>query len=130
MPAELNTSYILDSNDFNIYATETINISNIQYLSAESNRSIRITLAAAVPANSTNLFFSLNSHAFLTMDNHMNDNSSGVEITAFDQIDLSHDGSIDIVDLVIMMHQPTLQLDLNHDNDFDRKDIGLLLEQI
>ncbi|MFD0678195.1 discoidin domain-containing protein [Paenibacillus sp. GCM10027630] len=99
-------------------------------LTDSSHQTIKLSFASPVLLNETSVSISIQSGAFKTSSNELNNAIQSRPVITFKKLDLSNDNRIGVDDIVLMMSNAASQIDVNQDGVFNREDIFILLSQI
>lgn len=126
----LDETYGMDAARFQIMVN-AVPVTNAVYDSTDvSRQTIKLTFSSPVLLNATFVTLSLQSGAFKTSNNELNNAIQSRQVITFKNLDLSLDNRIGVDDVVQIIVNPALQIDANQDGIFNRKDISILLGQI
>jgi hypothetical protein len=132
LSSALDLTYSLQADHFQITANgELVTVTNAVYDAADSGgQTIKLTFSSPVLLNEAPVTLSIQSGAFKTSHNEVNNAIHSIPVIPFKKLDLSQDDLIGVDDVVLMIVNPAWQIDVNQDGVFNREDMMRIMDQI
>jgi hypothetical protein len=128
----LDNTYNIQAGNFEIIVNAVqVTVTDADYDMTDTNhQTIKLTLSSPVLLNQTLVTLSVQSGAFKTSNNELNNAIHSIPVITFKNLDLSQDNLIGVDDLVQMIGNPASQIDVNQDGIFNREDISMIMGRI